>query len=1797
MNTLQAIYTAFNQTEKKYEDLPKNYFNDLEYLRNHPIIPDWEEWSEIVQKYYSSYSRDILQLVEEISCRRSRLSFEVGDTDYQLASNIVYATEYNKSPISGWHEWTFARNKAKLIKIVNGDYFGYVGRFRFDDSFRFPTMTCVCFDVYKDQVEAADRGRPFTRHEEDIYAAWREIEPDHIPFTGYYPFNVCPHQQNHLRTIFCSFLYRAIHSSYRASTVAYYKRVLRLILALPVKYLKKIDQRFIEDVMCPQDPSKGPKNLLRFVYDRIFLDDGVTVDEVLKIVLNKNFQDIKDRLSLPTQQSASGSLELLLTQFCHGIKQQSWFTVDHNVTIDETFYAKFASTMETAKTDFVAGLHNSILTSAREVSMIMAMTGAAFLLSHALVKHGVNIISIMLQMLYRFCTGSTDNVQGIVQQDAGVSVPVLPWLVINKILKPPVHIIQKLWENPQTDKIMRRIGYLGDPKMARGIDKIAEWIQKLINDVINWYKSSVLGLHVMEDIDSVCSPVENWYAECDVFVTKYYSGNMQWNDINWSVLMNLYSRGTALARQPRFSDARQDIWRVVNKLGNILEKYNQHGRGGASVRSPPVTLYLFGDTGVGKSSVTYPFAAEILKGINDRENLAIDLVKYWKSLVYMRSAEQEFWDGYENQLVTVFDDFNQQVDSAANPSTELFEVIRASNSFPYPLHMASIDQKASTAFTSKIIMVSSNMAKPKTQSLNFEKALLRRFDLSVRVTRKCGVKPKEGEFDPDIYIFERYDMVTGQEYGEMTYDEVVAWSVDRYFERKGFVDSMDKYITRKLSEETPVQQGVGTAAGNTVCAVRSILRGTVDFAYTNYVDFVSVIKGEVMLPLMNQLRILLQTVRQKCEYLTTTWRKFVEEHPYFVKALKMIGVACLVLAGVAMVGKMFKPEKSTKVMSAAQFVKSTPLSSEAYTPAQIKMMKAEGYAPQQVKPIKTESYTPAQIKQIKAESADPKKMEPIYIESHDSIGVCACGFDDEIEKNHGMPINLLPCDHGVMQQAILDRNSSEMLLKVIRSNLYKMYEGNSGDPIGHCMFLRGRVSLMPHHYVSKFKSMDADDFICFKNVLVNRAFKMKISDVLLNYKPYLSPSEEDGPVVSRDVLTLVVPSAIIHGDISSYFATKPSLSYVNTTRIVMPFLCNNNVRNSDRAVVSFKYGYGRSVLTVKDESGILGEDGRTIARYMRELWQYSMDTEKGDCGCPVFVRNRDISPGKIIGMHVAGWDEYGLGYATPMYKEEIDEILALYDRKDVLEQIQPQVFEAPRQQFYLPDGEFLPVGKVKLSVAQPNVTKECKSLVFGKIQEPTTKPCALVPWKIDGEVFDPRKYRLERLGKESAVVDAKVVNIAADALRDEISQQVGNVDMEGSPKSVYTFEEACLGIDGEEFVNSVKRTTSPGYPFIHMQGFKSRKEIFGNEDKIDFSSNQAYVLRQRVENIIEKAKKGVVLPHIFMDTLKDERKPLHKAHKTRLFSAGPLDYLIACKMYFNGVVDVLQRHRNLSHISVGSNPESFDWNEIAVNLLRKSPHMVAGDFEGFDASQNSTMLQAAGRVLIELSKRHCGTTDEEAEVMNVLLVSLLHSYHINRNEVYQWTHSLPSGHYLTAIINSIFVCLSFTTIWLYHKDEVSYVGARRFYQKCGIVAYGDDHILSIPWDELDGFNQLTIPNLFKRIGLSYTMEDKDAQAVVPSRPLTDVSYLKRKFIFDEDRKRWTGPLAIETILESPMWMKKNPDPRGQTIEQLEWAIRELSVHPLSTWERWHPLFVQLLQELRVYTDKMIYTEVRASVLD
>jgi len=1777
----------------------KKLVADLLFVRGHPMYDEWKEWQEIAYNYHSPMTKALQRKINKGIARNNDESIDTTMAAMSMSDEVFFGKLahlhhiYQANDVNQyWHD-QFNNMKCRIERIT-GD--------------------CNCY-----QTTQVDESCNYYRE----------------------------HLQAHIIGIMWAYF---SYSNPPKRWKKYYTRLERVILSLTVNRLRFFT---LDMITKPDDYSGKGKNLLREMYKRAFLD-GITISrfvekmEQIKHILPRaqggltnqsTSEDIFSEELIPTAQRVFEKYSMEELFKWTRIRQQGLFSIDVNHRFDDADLDKLKNLIKDSQDSFCSTMDATMSTVASKITVIFVTAGTVALLTKLATGIASDIIYKLLHLIYslvfRGDSASAEDSYRIVKQQSGglngISIPFLPTMILNHVISAPPTVLKTIWRNKEIDTIMKRLGYLGDPKIDAGIDRVLVWVKRLFTRVMNWYSREILGVSVPDDIDSDSHVISKWNEEVDEVVKGYFEGNFVWSETSWSVVYNLYARGLTFTRSKEYRKQHYDVWRIVNKLGNLLEKFKSHQIAGQTIRNPPVTIFMTGDTGVGKSTITYPMSFKILQGIFQREKSPIDLAKTWKSMVYTRNAEQEFWDGYENQLVTVFDDFNQISDSPSNPSLELFEIIRASNVFPYPLHMAALDQKANTCFTSKIIIVSSNMEKPKTSSLNYPSALERRFDVCIRVKRAPGKTGRLPKFDPEAYVFEEYDMATSNTIATLTFDELISKCVDSYFARREFVDSIDQYIADQCdttNEQTLPQQQGGLelnalaegepSAGldpnyrfpdaRNVAGRDDMLQHSLRIAETRPPIYSRAFAAACNMiytrrtappsPTMEEqiqqyrrrhivdderrwwcdLRTITSRVRARCVQLHEAWILFKTQHPYWASALKIVGwlfAGLMFLKAFTQVAGLFKNKKASKpMMSEIDFLRDfgprqNHTRSEGYTPAiQAKTVKVEGYNNPAVKTAKVESYTPvAQPRAVKVESVafDPKT---------------------------GLP----------EAQGVKDLNATEILLTVARRNLYKMYETSTGIPIGHVFFLRGKICVMPKHFVAGLQQalrINPDACVYFKSVLLNRAFECRIGELLETRIDFQSPDESRGPVYTRDLTAMVCNTSIVHPDSISHFCSRNSLSHVDSTEVIMPVMVENNIRNSDRDIVMLRFRRGRTALTREELLRVGDDDGREI-RWIRDAWRYEADTQPTECGAPVIVRNTQISPGKICGFHVAGLEGTGEGWATPFYQEDAVAIISMFPEEKGFFQRQRAILgEFPKEQGQVPqEAEFIRLGTIQRPVAQPRHTAIRPSESHGRIRDPISKPCALTPVEVDGQTFDPRSYRLGRLGNVPQTIPRDIIENSKAALLDEISSVFSaSKDVEtANLKAVYSFEEAIMGIDGEPYINSIKRTTSPGYPFIQTQGYTQRKQFFGADMDYDLSSPQCEELRKRVRAIIDSAKRGEVLDHYFVDTLKDERKPKHKAHKTRLFSAGPLDYLVVCKMYFNGVVALLQKNRNWSHVSVGTNPYSEDWGEIVKTLLQKSNKMVAGDFEGFDASQHQLLLEACGEIFVELAKRHLGATEEDCKIMRILLVSLFNSLHITGDEVYQWTHSLPSGHYLTAPINSVFVNLAFGCVWQLAFCNVSYIFARAFWKECGIVAYGDDHILAIPPSRLEIFNQFTIPKFFKQIGLSYTMEDKDADVTRPFRDIFEISYLKRGFRRDEVTGRWLAPLSLDVILETPMWMHKCPDPVNQTIENLDWALKELSLHDHKTWYTWAPVIHGEQVRLGHYTEFVNQTDTRLVVL-
>ena len=147
----------------------------------------------------------------------------------------------------------------------------------------------------------------------------------------------------------------------------------------------------------------------------------------------------------------------------------------------------------------------------------------------------------------------------------------------------------------------------------------------------------------------------------------------------------------------------------------------------------------------------------------------------------------------------------------------------------------------------------------------------------------------------------------------------------------------------------------------------------------------------------------------------------------------------------------------------------------------------------------------------------------------------------------------------------------------------------------------------------------------------------------------------------------------------------------------------------------------------------------------------------------------------------------------------------------------------------------------------------------------------------------------------------------------------------------YPLEVAVNGAPGITFVDSIKKSTSMGYPWRTTK----RKYIVPLED-IRFQDGVKFTpeVEERILDRLERLKKGVRLHPVFSASLKDEPVSLKKfaACKTRVFFCCPADFLVLVRMCFMSFCRLVMRNPYVFCVAIGLNPHSSDWQKVWDHL-------------------------------------------------------------------------------------------------------------------------------------------------------------------------------------------------------------------------------------------------------------------------
>lgn len=172
----------------------------------------------------------------------------------------------------------------------------------------------------------------------------------------------------------------------------------------------------------------------------------------------------------------------------------------------------------------------------------------------------------------------------------------------------------------------------------------------------------------------------------------------------------------------------QEMIQVMLRASGVIGKayavvFNQAGR------QEPLWIHLVGAPGIGKTvlkTVLLPLLYKLLEGKD-----------YTPADSFDRKVGNEYWDGYNHQWAVVVDDFMQSLEPT-HRNVSAYEMICATNTNPYHLHMSSIKDKSTTYFDSKLIITTSNMEAgkylPTSLQLTDPQAFYRRMAIKMHVT-------------------------------------------------------------------------------------------------------------------------------------------------------------------------------------------------------------------------------------------------------------------------------------------------------------------------------------------------------------------------------------------------------------------------------------------------------------------------------------------------------------------------------------------------------------------------------------------------------------------------------------------------------------------------------------------------------------------------------------------------------------------------------------------------------------------------------------------------------------------------------------------------------------------------------------------------------------------------------------------------------------------------------------------------------------------------------------------------------
>lgn len=498
----------------------------------------------------------------------------------------------------------------------------------------------------------------------------------------------------------------------------------------------------------------------------------------------------------------------------------------------------------------------------------------------------------------------------------------------------------------------------------------------------------------------------------------------------------------------------------------------------------------------------------------------------------------------------------------------------------------------------------------------------------------------------------------------------------------------------------------------------------------------------------------------------------------------------------------------------------------------------------------------------------------------------------------------------------------------------------------------------------------------------------------------------------------------------------------------------------------------------------------------------------GMCGSPIFSVKRGI-----VGFHVAGCHSQGLGIGSNWSKEVITVIRHFIEEDKPLVSVPHNISEK-----VLRDCSVCKLDNGSLISVTPDVSNIEPSALYGI-------------YPVDRHPANLQIYGTKTLN----VIATKSFKPCSTFSSAELVFAQKVLDEIVSPFDDLTDSEVIKGTD---YLARLNPKSSNGF------GCFKEKERYINFEKGELTELFAGELKE-----IEKdAREGNVdyKKLLWFECLKDEIRNCEKEGVPRSFRVGTIHQQFLMKKYFGRMVESIMKNRAFNKIMVGCNPIQ-EWPNIYTDLM--SGDIFAGDIKNWDGGMNPMLQEMIAKTLFEKSSK------SNPNLIQALVGTLTNSVVVVNKDLYITTHSMPSGSYLTAIVNSI-VNKLYTAIWYYRNvDKPTTLG---YWTDVSDYVYGDDK-LNVVRNHREKLNAITMEAFFKDVGLGFTDAHKGIIST-PFQDVSEVSFLKRSFVYHPLIKKVVCPLELRVIQNTLSYYDSSKEHSVVIRDKLLAVQRELFLH-------------------------------------